>query len=81
MATQTALTVLDRHYLELRCELLNVAATLDRIERHSGAEAALRDPRMGQIREGLAILSSSGTDRAERLQLLFSDPYVPGWNR
>lgn len=81
MATQTALTVLDRHYLEIRCELLNLAATLDRIERHPQSAAALRDPRMDQIREGLAILSSSGTDRAERLQLLFSDPYLPDWNR
>ena len=80
MAAQTAISVLDRHYLEIRCELLNLAATLDRIERQSGAEAALTDPRMKEIREGLRILSETGTDRAERIQLLFSDPYQPGWN-
>jgi hypothetical protein len=26
-------------------------------------------------------LSSPGFDRAERIQMLFSDPYVPHWNR
>jgi hypothetical protein len=26
-------------------------------------------------------LSSADHDRAERIQMLFSDPYVPHWNR
>ena len=81
MSTMTAVQVLDRHYLEIRCELLNLAASLDRIERHAGADQALHDRRMQEIRQGIEILSGSGCDRAERLQLLFSDPYREGWNR
>ena len=81
MSTMTAQQVLDRHYLEIRCELLNLAAALDRIERHAGAEQAHADPRMRDIRQGLRILSGDGDDRAEQIQILFSDPYREGWNR
>lgn len=81
MSTMTAQQVLDRHYLEIRCELLNLAAALDRIERHAGAEQTQADPRMRDIRQGLRILSGDGDDRAEQIQILFSDPYREGWNR
>jgi hypothetical protein len=78
---QTAGDVLDRHFLELRCEILNLAAALDRIERCDGFEAVAGDPRLAQLAEGLQILGSTGTNRAERVQLLFSDEYRPGWNK
>jgi hypothetical protein len=81
MPTMTATQVLDRHYLEIRCELLNLAASLDRIERHSGADQLHHDRRLEEIHKGLEILASGGNDRAERIQLLFSDPYREGWNR
>ena len=80
MPTMTSPQVLDRHYLEIRCELLNLAAALDRIERHPGADATGADPRLVEIRKGLEILSSDGINRAERIQLLFSDPYQARWN-
>ncbi len=78
---QSAQQVLDRHYLELRCGLLDLAAGLDRVARSDNAAAAARDPRMELLRQGLRILATEGTDRAERIQLLFSDEYVEGWNR
>jgi hypothetical protein len=78
---QTATQVLDRHYLELRCEILNLAAALDRVERASRFHDVAADPRIVLLRKGLEILLSNGTDRAERVQLLFSDEYRPGWNR
>lgn len=81
MSTQTAQSVLDRHYLEIRCELLNLAASLDRIDHADGAEATHNDERMKLIAEGLKIVSGDGPNRAEQLQLLFSDPYVESWNR
>lgn len=76
-----ATAVLDRVYLEVRCRLLDVAAALDRIERAEGSDDALDDARWKQLREGIAILGSTGADRAERIQMLFSDSYVPNWNR
>ncbi len=78
-STPTAPEVLDRVFLEVRCKLLDTAACLDRIERTEGADLALRDRRMKQIHEAIAILSSAGVDRAERIQMLFSDEYVPNW--
>ncbi|MBX3441349.1 MAG: hypothetical protein KF774_02995 [Planctomyces sp.] len=78
---QSALQVLDRHYLELRCGLLDLAAALDRLDRAANATGVQQDPRRLRIAEGLAILASEGPGRAERLQLLFSDAYEPGWTR
>lgn len=80
MPVPTALDTLDRHFLEIRCGLLDVAAALDRIERRSDAEAARVDSRLKDIRAAIQILGSEGDDRAERLQMLFSDPYLPQWN-
>jgi hypothetical protein len=77
----TAAQTLDRHFLEIRCGLLDIAAALDRIDRREGAASAQADPRMEGIRQAIEILRSEGDDRAERLQLLFSDPYQAGWNR
>jgi hypothetical protein len=82
MATNApAQSVLDRHYLEIRCRILDLAAMLDRVERSPDASAQLADLRMELIKQGMNILLSSGNDRAERVQLLFSDEYVDGWNR
>ena len=80
-ANAPAQTVLDRHYLELRCGILDLAAMLDRVERSPSAASQLADTRMELIRKGIEILLTRGTDRAERIQLLFSDAYVEGWNR
>jgi hypothetical protein len=77
----SANAVLDRVYLEIRCKLLDIAACLDRVARSEGPEAVESDPRLAQIAKGIDILSSAGFDRAERIQMLFSDPYVPQWNR
>ncbi len=81
MATLNADAVLDRHFLELRCEILNLAAALDRIERSDGYKNISGDPRLAQLNQGLDILRTAGTDRAERVQMLFSDHYQAGWNK
>jgi hypothetical protein len=81
MPAQSAAAVLDRHYLELRCTLLDMAAAFDRMERAGQFAAIANDPRLEKLREGLKILQSSGDNRAERIQMLFSDPYVEGWKK
>ncbi len=75
----TAAAVLERHYLELRCTLLDMAAAFDRMDRAGDFAAIASDPRIAKLREGLKILQSSGDDRAERIQMLFSDAYEPNW--
>lgn len=77
---QQATQVLDRHYLEIRCGILDLAAALDRVTRSDAAAEVAQDPRLALIHEALSIVDGPGTDRAERIQMLFSDKYIPGWN-
>ncbi len=74
-----ATEVLNREFPEIRARLLQLAAALDRMDRAAGSPEA--DPRRQKIREALAILLESSSDRAERMQLLFSLPYDPEWRR
>jgi hypothetical protein len=76
---QSASAILERHYLELRCILLDMAAAFDRMERSGEFQAVANDPRLMKLREGLKILQSTGDDRAERIQMLFSDAYDAEW--
>ncbi len=78
---QSAQDIFERQFLEMRCELLNLAAALDRIHRAEGASDVQNDSQMKQLADAIQIVASEGDDRAERLQLLFSDDYVEGWNQ
>jgi hypothetical protein len=65
--------VLDRYYPEVRAWLIQIAAVMDRYERAGGGEG---DERLRQYREALKVLQSTGADdRAERIQMIYSDPY------
>ena len=68
-----AAEVLDHYFLDLRCMLLEIAATLDR---HDRAAADGDDPRLSRLYQSLEILADRATppNRAERLLHLFSDP-------
>ena len=77
MKTLTARDTLDRHYLEMRAKLIEVAASLDRIDRGG----AVDDPRLGQLRQAIEVLQQAGDGRAEKLQLLFSLPYDSEWGQ
>lgn len=71
--------VLDRHYLEVRAKLLEIAATLDRVDRAADAES-VDHQRLEQLMAGLQILQQAGvTDRAEQIQQLFSRAYDAQW--
>ena len=67
----------DREFLALRAKILDIAATLDRLDRSPGSLAG--DPRVEQVREAFAVLAGHESDRAERVQLVFSRPYDPNW--
>ena len=70
--------VLETYFLDTRCMLLEIAATLDRLDRAAAAglgELPEAAPRLQKIRQSLALLAETETtpDRAERLLNLFSD--------
>lgn len=77
LATSRAETVLDREFLEIRAKLLELAASLDRLDRAAGTVSD--DNRLLQIKKSISILAESGAARAERMQLVFSRPYESDW--
>jgi hypothetical protein len=76
---KTAAEMLNREFLEIRCRLIEVAAALDRIDRSPNPRDATADVRHGQIEAALRLLASGVSDRAERVQMVFSDDYRPDW--
>ena len=79
-ATQTADEILERTFLEIRARVLEVAAALDRIERADDDNHAAADPRVQNLHRAIEVLNTEGFDRAERVQMIFSDEYQTGWN-
>ena len=75
----TAKQVLDEYFLDTRCMLVEIAATLDRHDaarKREGASPGDADPRLEKIYQSLSVLSDkrAGLNRAEQLLNLFSDP-------
>ena len=72
--------ILNRDFLETRCKILELAAALDRLDRaptRSGDNQP--DRRLNQLRRGIEALLEPGPDRAETVQLLFSNEYDEDW--
>ncbi len=80
MTTQpTAEAVLNRHFIEMRHRLIDLAAILDRIDRAGDAANLRDDARLASVRAALETLGGAAPARAERVQKLFSLPYDPAW--
>jgi len=73
----TAQQILDREYLEIRAKLLEIAASLDRIQRAHGDTAD--DRRSHLIAQAIQVLADDEGNRAEKIQLLFSRQYEQDW--
>ena len=69
--------ILDREYLELRAKILQIAASLDRLDRADGNVD--EDEKMELVRKAISILTTDDTRRAERIQLHFSRHYDESW--
>lgn len=71
---RSALDILDDTFLEMRWRTLSLAADLDRIQRGAdGAGVLGHDPRLQTLRQAMQLLLSDLPNRAEQVQLLFSD--------
>ncbi|HYO09022.1 MAG TPA: hypothetical protein VER17_08610 [Tepidisphaeraceae bacterium] len=69
--------VLEHHFPEMRWRCLSLAADLDRVQRARGAAPAMADPRLAQLRDALKVLLGDGPNRAEQVQMIFSDTTPP----
>jgi hypothetical protein len=84
MTNRPANEILDETFLEMRAKLLEVAATIDRIDRSADDGLPLSGDapaRRAKIDDAIRLLLSEGPDRAERLQLLFSREYESTWRQ
>ena len=82
--------ILDREFLELRSKLLDIAASIDRIDRAAVADKSEGSPspvtedyRMRLLAKAIEIIAS-GTDTADRayqIQHLFSREFDPQWKQ
>ena len=77
LTMQSAREILDRMFFEMRWRTLSLAADLDRLERASGASEALSDPRIAKLKRAFEVLSSARENRAEQVQMIFSDLTPP----
>lgn len=69
---------LEQYFLEMRWRCLSLAADLDRVERAAGGAAVLKtDPRLAKLREAIGVLVNGSGNRAEQVQLIFSDKTPP----
>ncbi len=73
----TSEKALDRHYLDARCLMLDLAAILDRIDR--GGD--ISDPRLKLFAQALEVLQEKGPGRAEKIQHIFSLDYDSDWEK
>ena len=76
---RSASDVLQSEYLIARSKILELAATLDRLDRSSGTVDD--HPQKKLLLEGIEILLSQSPNRAEKLQVLMSRPYDPQWRK
>jgi hypothetical protein len=61
--------IADLHFMDARCKLIDLAAFLDRMDRHPGAE----DYRDQALRQCLPILLENRSDRAKAVLDALSD--------
>ena len=74
---RVAREVFDQELLQIRAKLLEIAASLDRIDRADGSVAG--DPRRTQVQAAIQVLLRPDDDRTEQIQLIFSRPYEAKW--
>ena len=72
-----AAAIIEREFLEIRAKILQVGASLDRIERAGGSLQA--SPKSALLVETLKILIDGEGNRTERIQLACSRPYDANW--
>jgi len=71
---------LDQQFLEMRWRVLSLAADLDRLDRR--APGAASDARREKLQRAFRVLLEARHDRAEQVQMIFSDlTPPPSYNR
>ena len=70
--------IFSREFLEIRAKILEIAASMDRLDR---ADGDCNDARKELIEQGLQILASDKSEKAVAVQMLFSRDYEKEWRK
>lgn len=74
---RTADKILLDEFLVARSKILEIAATLDRLDTAPGDVGSMQQ--MQRLKAGIEILHDAHGHKAERVQLLMSREYDPSW--
>lgn len=77
MAERSAAQIVADEFMIARAKIVELAATLDRIERASGNVDDSKN--MQLLVQGMHILIDDQVEKAKRVQLLMSRDYDPNW--
>jgi hypothetical protein len=77
MAERSATQIVADEFMIARAKIVELAATLDRIERASGNVDDSKN--MQLLVQGIHILIDDQVEKAKRVQLLMSRDYDPEW--
>jgi hypothetical protein len=77
MHERTAAQIIADEFLIARAKILELAATLDRLDRADGDIE--NSKQLVLLSQGMQILCDSEADKAKRVQLLMSRQYEPEW--
>lgn len=77
MAERSAAQIVADEFMIARAKIVELAATLDRIERASGNVDDSKN--MQLLVQGMHILIDDQIEKAKRVQLLMSRDYDPNW--
>jgi len=77
MAERSATQIVADEFMIARAKIIELAATLDRIERASGSVDDSKN--MQLLIQGMHILIDDQVEKAKRVQLLMSRDYEPNW--
>ena len=70
---KTGRELIDEYFIETRHRVIEIAAYLDRLDR-AGDPSTADDFRSRALRDALAVLCEGAFPRADRIQMIFSDP-------
>lgn len=71
----------EQRFLAVRSLVVELAAALDRVERHAGTPDGLAADARWRLLAAAVDRLATGAGRAEAVQLIFSDAYDPDWRR
>ena len=74
--------IVEQEFLQMRAKILEIAAFLDRLEPKSANNVSSANAeRLKLLRNGCELLLDLDSDKAARLQLLFSRKYDEQWRQ